>query len=582
MVLANFAPLSPLCIVFIALFTIPRPVQAANDWAKPCFDGQCSWDLISSIASGTLQIAGPPDAVSDITAAAGWMIMDCDSEGTDQDIRLVCQDPDKGCDHLYTNRAAGTLVRLPDNCGSIPFALITHEWVHEDQSLPADKVSSIDTSGYDAKPVVKGLSLTTDFNSNDIQTNGNVTFFLVGSSLPGVAMNFPVEPPTASAMSDQVLTNWVYNSLHKLAQLHSEPDIHIKNITGNFPINFDKETTIFHKSMDCPQKGTIPAFSGSTEVVFDGKSVGNVSYGVVVAGNISPHDMRNFTMFVSLNATITGTLSLNSTLTGTISSPKIKVVPQVIFPALVFPPFLTIGPTFTVNLEATASLDANINADVALAYNMPDMQFYFPSSPNSQSGQFKRGDSNIKLSVSPEVASHGQIAVHLIPELGFGISAFDDKTETTITLDLDASVSVNLDLVATADAACINGKPARTASFGGCVDITGELAVNASADADLFDVFQKGKSVQLFQRNFDLYKDCFGDNSPARRADTSAGLSAHAAPPTHGNSAVTCPGSHLAAPVNIVQKKVSGLSDVLHTHNHLRQLVTGNRHRVLW
>lgn len=105
------------------------------------------------------------------------------------------------------------------------------------------------------------------------------------------------------------------NTYIELAQLHSEPDIHMKNITGDFPINFDKETTIFHKSMDCPQKGTIPAFSGSTEVNFDGKSVGNVSYGVVVAGNISPHDMRNFTMFVSLNATITGTLSLNSTLT---------------------------------------------------------------------------------------------------------------------------------------------------------------------------------------------------------------------------------------------------------------------------
>ena len=31
-------------------------VLAANDWLVPCVQGQCSWDLPTSGASGTLQI----------------------------------------------------------------------------------------------------------------------------------------------------------------------------------------------------------------------------------------------------------------------------------------------------------------------------------------------------------------------------------------------------------------------------------------------------------------------------------------------------------------------------------------------
>lgn len=61
--------------------------------------------------------------MSDITPAAGWMIMDCDANVADQDIRLVCQDPSKGCDHIYTDSAAGTLVRLPKSVRCLGFLL---------------------------------------------------------------------------------------------------------------------------------------------------------------------------------------------------------------------------------------------------------------------------------------------------------------------------------------------------------------------------------------------------------------------------------------------------------------------------
>lgn len=77
----------------------------------------------------------------------------------------------------------------------------------------------------------------------------------------------------------------------------------------------------------------------------------------------------------------------------------------------------SIGPTFSVNVEATASLDANVDMDVDLAYDVKGMELFFPPGSNSQAGTFTPGDSNLKLSVSPNVTSHGQVAAHLIPSV---------------------------------------------------------------------------------------------------------------------------------------------------------------------
>ena len=57
---------------------------------------------------------GPVSSISDLTPSAGWTILDCNSSATAQDIRLVCHDPSKGCDHLYLNGANNTVVKLPD------------------------------------------------------------------------------------------------------------------------------------------------------------------------------------------------------------------------------------------------------------------------------------------------------------------------------------------------------------------------------------------------------------------------------------------------------------------------------------
>ena len=140
----------------------------------------------------------------------------------------MCYDADMGCDHLNLNGAAGTLVRLPNSCGSIPFAVVTRQWVHKNQSIPHDKRSLIKRG---TNPAVMGINLATDFAAVDPEANGNVTLFLQGSSIPGIASNFTITPPADPAgLTKRDASNWVGGTLQKLF-LNFD-----KNITGSSPL----------------------------------------------------------------------------------------------------------------------------------------------------------------------------------------------------------------------------------------------------------------------------------------------------------------------------------------------------------
>lgn len=375
---------------------------------------------------------------------------------------------------------------------------------------------------------------------------GNVTLFLQGSSIPGVASNFTQTPPTDGQLSKRGLFSWVGKTLKDLGEIH-------KTINGSSPLNFEKDVPLFDKSIDCPQSGAVPGFSGEVSVDLDGKVDGTVNYGVAASGSIIPPKLDQFGLFVGLDATVTGTLNLNATLTGTIGTGQIPLF-QTGIPGLDFPKILSIGPTFSVNAEADASLDANLNMDVDLDYTISGAELFFPPS-SSSSGAFTPGDSKLQLSVSPDVTANGQVTAHLIPSLAFGINALDGVAKATINLDVDAQAGLDLSLTASGQASTsTNGSKYADKSFGGCVDVTSGLTVSAGADADFLSIFNKGTSVNLFQKTFDLFKKCFGD-SPARRTYT--GRKARAELLSKRQS-IACPSSALASAVSVADETVSG------------------------
>lgn len=63
---------------------------------------------------------GAPDAISDITPAAGWHILDCNPDETKQDILLICLDNNAECNHIINSGARDIIVRLPQSVRSQP------------------------------------------------------------------------------------------------------------------------------------------------------------------------------------------------------------------------------------------------------------------------------------------------------------------------------------------------------------------------------------------------------------------------------------------------------------------------------
>jgi hypothetical protein len=189
-------------LFFLLLLVTSR---AANDWSKPCFDGECWYDLPeSSAVSGSLRIVsalrpdnvafshffnqwGSSDAISDITPIAGFTILDCDKSAMAQDVRLVCHDA-SGCPHLAQSiGAVGKLIRLPESvlvlylsaafdhvlnetfcqCGASSFARITKNWVHKDQTLPVELARRLYRRD-GVLPEVIGLSIDIDFSATKV------------------------------------------------------------------------------------------------------------------------------------------------------------------------------------------------------------------------------------------------------------------------------------------------------------------------------------------------------------------------------------------------------------------------------
>ena len=176
-------------------------------------------------------------------------------------------------------------------------------------------------------------ALATNFSAVDPASNGNVTMFLQGSSIPGAAGNFTEVPPSNSTgLSKRGLFSWIGNTLksenpyiiqfnvpcHIYTYLADLSDFN-KNITGSSPLDFEKDVNLFDQSIDCPQSGAIPGFKGEVKVDISPKVHGNVNYGIAAAGTIVPPNIDEFGLFVNLDTTVTGTLTLGATLEVSIS-----------------------------------------------------------------------------------------------------------------------------------------------------------------------------------------------------------------------------------------------------------------------
>ncbi|KAJ7150475.1 hypothetical protein C8R43DRAFT_494922 [Mycena crocata] len=389
-------------------------------------------------ASGTMTIWGSQDAITDITSAADWEILGCDPNALSQDIRLVCKSdaPDTKCSHLYQNIGAeGKIVRLPENCGSNAFARIAKAWVPEDQSIPSTVAARL-VRRDGTQPEVKALSLDTNFDAVDSSKIGVVNIAIQGANVPGASGTIQIPPSRRSTrLSQRGFFDFVKNAIKSIAT----NSINVDKTVDLKPFVFDKKINLLDESIDC---GSIKAkvradLTGHADVL--------ASVGVAATGTLIPPKITDFGVIAGLNGKATATLDLKADVAGKVDSGKINLV-KIGIPGLDFPGILTIGPTFQVDVQATASLDVNLDMTVGINLDLKNAQLRFPPGDKDDDKAFSIGDTPLTLSASPDVTATGTVAAHLIPSLNLGVSALGNIVKAQIFLNLDTSASLKLSL----------------------------------------------------------------------------------------------------------------------------------------
>ncbi|KAG5641231.1 hypothetical protein DXG03_005688 [Asterophora parasitica] len=512
----------------------PRGRRGLNDWNKPCFEGECFYDLPDSgrRGHGSLRIWGSPNAISDITPAAGWTILGCSPESLAQDIRIVCnsEEDEKRCNHLYRRiGAAGKLVRLPEAvraassspCGKSAFARVAKTWVPKDQTIPADVAPRIvRRSG--AQPLVVALTLDTNFAAINPTLTGPVSIAIAGTNVPGFEGNLTVVPAAGEASNSGGLFSWVKDAWEKFNNFDKSV------ITNAPPIDISKNYPLFSQSLFCAGP---PAFDASVRADASVNAHADISLGLAAVGTIVPPELTEFGAFVGLDADIRGSVSLVGNAAGRADSGQLTLY-QATLPTLEFPGLLTIGPSFKILGQATANVDVGVNLKVDLSYTVSGAKIIYPPIPDTKSkGIFIPGNAPLKLSVTGNVASSSVATAQLNPRIDLAVNALGGLAKATVLVNIDSRSTVRLNLNAAGNAGGSIETPTggtkggASASVDGCVTAGAALNANVGADAKFFNLFDRSTSVSLYAKDWELFQKCFAAQTGKRVTSERADLS---------------------------------------------------------
>ncbi|KAF7439687.1 hypothetical protein PC9H_000023 [Pleurotus ostreatus] len=405
----------------------------ANDWSKPCFNGECAYDLPehSNSGLGALKISGSPKSITDITSAAGWVVLDCDPHMLEQEIRLVCQSDDdvddSACNHVFEHWGPqDKIVRLPESCGSGPFARIAAASVATNQDLPAHAEGKVvRRSG--TPPVIHSFKIDTNFDLVDVEKVGPINFAFVGLTSPSpsetftnpdIDLNFEFVDSWFDNAFQSVGT-WVSNAATTTAQavtgaakdvakaaervgttvakvagsvfkkieevgglLENATHFEFEPTVALVPVKYNGSASLIdYHPQGCPGGGgpaTGGVVTGALKVDVTGVGNGNVKAGIIVDGAIVPPKIHNFAAFAGLSFDIDASVTIKAAVFGGYDSGKVSIIKPLSLPGFSIPGVLAVGPMIELQGQAKAFLDMKIDSVVHLAYQVDDCRCLLP------------------------------------------------------------------------------------------------------------------------------------------------------------------------------------------------------------
>ncbi|KAJ8496097.1 hypothetical protein ONZ45_g12592 [Pleurotus djamor] len=428
------------------------------------------------MAFSVLRLSGK--SLTDITPAAGWVILDCDPHSTEQEIRLVCSSAnheDVGCNHVFSDGGAEhKVVRLPESCTEAPFLRIASARVAEDQSIPGHVADTlIKRDGI--PPVVHILHVDGNWASSDVSKVGVVNFEFIGSNSPhtdaeksgsnsGASQSRSVTyekresdgffewaghvydavkeavVPAYNTVKGMLVSSYkkFITTMRDLTSFDSNPEF-IKSVkldTGG------EMVTIFHL-----EKEAVKCNVGTTstlDVSAGGKIDAQVKFGLMANGSIIPPQIGSYAVYAVVNGQVNANVSVDATVTGNLASKRIRVAEVAITP-LQIPKIIALGPS--IRLEAQAELDLSLEVliNTNLKYAIHDLEFWYPkkmteAEPDAKSG-FKSLDfqpSPLSIDATVDIEAQANITAHLIPSLRLGLSALNGEVDGSGFIEVDA------------------------------------------------------------------------------------------------------------------------------------------------
>ncbi|KAJ7181163.1 hypothetical protein C8R46DRAFT_885714 [Mycena filopes] len=464
---------------------------------------------------------GSPDAITDITTAAGWQILGCDSTALNQSIRLVCmddpEDPSSNCGHLYQNTGAvNKLVRLPQNCGASAFARISDAWVPADQSIPASIQARI-VRRDGTPPVVKALALDVNFAAVDYSKCGQVR-------APRPHSHNHSHDALCVVVSGDTASGTVSAGNQSASAALEGNLVNVAGATGTLklkPLALKKSVNLINTSVNCG-----PA-AASLKVDMAANTNAQATISVTAKGTVVPPSIPTFQVVAGVTADIGGTVTVAAGLNGHLDSGVINLLTTGV-PGLDFPGILTVGPIFKVDTQFVGDVQVPLAMTVGINFAVNNATLTFPPSASTSpsASAFSVGDMPLTLNAEANVKATGTMTATLTPSLNLGVTALGNTASAQIFLSFDTSAALTMTLNAgvianaTTDNTLVTRAAAASASFSGCVKVNTGIAVNVGASGTFFTVITKTTKAVLFSKNFTVFTKCFG--VPAKPAAAAA------------------------------------------------------------
>ncbi|KAJ8514515.1 hypothetical protein ONZ45_g7962 [Pleurotus djamor] len=513
-------------------------------------------------------------ALTDITPAAGWVILDCDPHALQQEVRLVCSTPDlesAGCQHVFDNGGpVDRVVRLPESCSAAPFLRVASARVADDQSVPAEFMNTVARRDASA-PIVHLFSLDANWAAVDVSKNGPVNLTFSASSFPDS------DPEVQARDTEFEMPSWIAHPIDTAKSalttvteyLPSVPSV-LKSAADGFkttvggivpsliepgktqhaPSLYDTVTTKVGGAIGTVanqiQQGTSYSYHPDIkEEVHFNQEENVVIYSYQPSGQGRLYYPRffdppqgEFKMIMTehsvhgiINADADLHINVNASLGGHIESARKKIAHIPLTPYQI-PGIIAAGPI--VNLETQVGFDPQLSVafETHVRAHVRELEFWYPIQHRgvvAKAVDFKPLE--FDLSAGPNISARADFTGHLIPSLELGVTILSGSIEFVAVGEADVYVKAAVSGEAffgnqrrsprRIDPAQLETRAADV-QFRGCLELDVGLVLRGGLKADALGYDIATRSWDLYEfPSLSFYHQCWTGSNFRKRSQNS-------------------------------------------------------------